>query len=60
MCDMADSTEELKDQRVPVMMTRTELKAVDDWRFANRVGSRSEAIRQLVTLGLKADEKGEK
>jgi hypothetical protein len=54
MCDMADSTEP-KDQRIPVMMTRSEVKAVDDWSFARRIRSRSEAIRQLVALGLKAE-----
>jgi len=43
-----------RDQRVPVMVTKAELRAVDDWRFARRFGSRSEAIRQLVALGLKA------
>jgi hypothetical protein len=57
---MADSTKPKKEQRIPVMMTAEEVKAVDDWRFANRIGSRSEAIRQLVTLGLKGDEKGGK
>ena len=60
MCCMTDKDAiEPKDQRVPVMMTRTELKAVDDWRFACRVNSRSEAIRQLVALGLKVGEKGQ-
>jgi metal-responsive CopG/Arc/MetJ family transcriptional regulator len=45
-----------KDKRVPVMMTAAELKAIDDWRFTRRIHSRSEAIRQLVALGLKAEE----
>jgi hypothetical protein len=52
---MADAPEEPKDQRVPIMMTRSELKAVDDWSFARRIRSRGEAIRQLVALGLKAE-----
>ena len=55
----ADSTEP-KDRRVVMMMTRSELKAVDDWRFARRISSRGEAMRQLVALGLKAKEKSEK
>lgn len=46
---MAD---EKKDQRVPVMMTLTEVKAIDDWSFTNRIRSRGEAIRQLVQRGL--------
>lgn len=52
MCNMADPTEP-KDQRVPVMMTASEIKALDDWSFARRIRSRSEAIRQLVALGLR-------
>jgi metal-responsive CopG/Arc/MetJ family transcriptional regulator len=43
----------LKDQRIPVMMTASEVKAIDDWMFANRLRSRSEAIRQLVAQSLK-------
>jgi hypothetical protein len=54
ICNMADSTEP-KDRRIPVMMTRSEVKAIDDWSFARRIRSRSEAIRQLVALGLKAE-----
>ena len=44
----------LKDQRIPIMMTVAEVKAIDDWRFANRVNSRGEAVRQLVAAGLKS------
>ena len=55
---MSDAAQtEPKDQRVVMMMTRSELKAVDDWRFARRIGSRGEAIRQLVALSLKAEER---
>jgi hypothetical protein len=48
-----DEVSELKDQRVPIMMSARELKAIDDWR-RNReeLPSRSEAVRQLVELGL--------
>ena len=49
-----------KDQRVPLVMTKAELDAIDDWAFARRIRSRSEAIRQLIELGLKVGEKGEK
>ena len=55
----ADSTEP-KDRRVVMMMTRSELKAVDDWRFARRISSRGEAMRQLVASALKASEKEER
>lgn len=42
------------DQRVPIMMTSTELAALDDWRAERRIWSRGEAIRQLVAEGLEA------
>jgi metal-responsive CopG/Arc/MetJ family transcriptional regulator len=44
--------DEKKDQRIPIMMTAAEVKAVDDWSFSNRIRSRGEAIRQLVQKGL--------
>ena len=49
---MAD---ELKDMRIPVMMAATEVGAIDEWRRKqDDLPSRSEAIRRLVELGLKA------
>ncbi len=44
---------QLHTERVPMHMTKSEVEAIDDWRFARRIGSRSEAIRQLVALGLR-------
>lgn len=38
--------------KVQAHVTDDELAAIDDWRFARRIGSRSEAIRQLIALGL--------
>ncbi|ASR06903.1 hypothetical protein CHY08_07100 [Rhizobium leguminosarum bv. viciae] len=38
---------ELKDQRIPVMFSKSELELIDDWMFAKRLRSRGEAIRQL-------------
>jgi hypothetical protein len=49
---MAD---ELKDLRIPVMMAAAEVAAIDAWRRKqDDLPSRSEAIRRLVELGLKA------
>ncbi len=45
-------TKELKDQRIAVMLTPSELEAVDDWSFAHRIRSRGEAIRILIDAGL--------
>jgi hypothetical protein len=49
---MAD---ELKDLRVPVMMSVADVSAIDEWRRRQPdLPSRSEAIRRLVELGLKS------
>lgn len=56
---MADD-KELKDQRVPIMMTPSELEAIDDWMFKNRIRSRGEAIRRLCQMGILSDEGSEK
>jgi len=47
-----------KDQRIPVMMAVDKVGAIDEWRrLQTDLPSRSEAIRRLVELGLKAKEK---
>jgi hypothetical protein len=47
---MADN--ERKTERIQVLMTPSELEALDDWAFANRIRSRGEAVRRLVEAGL--------
>ena len=39
-------------ERLQIMLTREELKALDDWRFAKRMPSRASAIRELLRHGL--------
>jgi hypothetical protein len=47
-------TEWMKDQRIPVMMSAEDVAMIDEWRRKHPdLPSRSEAIRQLVQLGLK-------
>jgi metal-responsive CopG/Arc/MetJ family transcriptional regulator len=41
-----------KDPRVILPMPRDLLAAVDDFRFANRIESRAEAVRLLLRRGL--------
>lgn len=41
-----------------VLLSADELAKLDDWRFAQRIGSRSEAIRRLLDLGLAAHAAG--
>jgi hypothetical protein len=42
-----------KTKRVLLLMTPSELQALDDWRSANQVWSRGKAIRELVERGIK-------
>jgi len=51
--------DQIKDQRVPVMMSVDEVEAIDERRRRQpNLPNRSEAIRRLFALGLKAKPKG--
>jgi len=39
-------------ERLQIMLTEEELKALDDWRFAQRMPSRAAAVRELLRRGL--------
>jgi hypothetical protein len=53
---MAEKTAKGKDlqrgERLQIMLDETELKALDDFRYANRMPSRAAAIRELLRRGL--------
>lgn len=42
-------------ERMQIMLTASEVAALDDWRFAKRMPSRAAAIRELLKRGLAAD-----
>lgn len=42
-------------ERLQIMLTENELKALDDWRFEKRMPSRAAAIRELLKRGLAAE-----
>ena len=42
-------------ERLQIMLTSEELKAVDNWRFSRRMPSRASAIRELLNRGLLAE-----
>jgi hypothetical protein len=42
-------------ERLQIMLTEEELKALDDWRFARRMPSRAAAVRELLKRGLAAE-----
>ncbi len=45
----------LRGERLQIMLTDAELKAVDDWRFTRRMPSRAAAVRELLRRGLAAE-----
>jgi hypothetical protein len=42
-------------ERLQIMLTDDELRAVDDWRFGKRMPSRASAVRELLKRGLAAE-----
>lgn len=42
-------------ERLQIMLEAEELKALDDFRYANRMPSRAAAVRELLRRGLAAD-----
>lgn len=45
---------EKKDVRVQLVISQSEIDALDEWRAANKIWSRSDAIRRLIAEGIKA------
>ena len=39
---------EKKDVRIQLVISQSEIDALDEWRAANKIWSRSEAIRQAI------------
>jgi hypothetical protein len=42
-------------ERLQIMLTPQELRALDDWRFKSRMPSRAAAVRELLKRGLTAE-----
>jgi hypothetical protein len=47
-----------REERLQIMLSASELKALDDFRFKFRVPSRAAAVRELLRRGLDADATG--
>ena len=45
----------MREQRLQIMLTEEELKAIDDWRFTARMPTRAAAVRELLKRGLAAE-----
>ena len=52
---MDEMGEITRKERLQIMLNGSEVKALDDWRFAKRMPSRASAIRELLKRGLTAD-----
>lgn len=48
-------TDLTRGERLQIMLTPEELKALDDWRFSRRMPSRAAAVRELLRRGLQAE-----
>ena len=44
-----------RNEKLQLMLDDEELKAIDDWRFENRMPSRAAAIRELLRRGLQSE-----
>jgi len=42
-------------ERLQIMLSQGELRAIDTWRFGKRMPSRASAIRELLKRGLAAE-----
>jgi metal-responsive CopG/Arc/MetJ family transcriptional regulator len=42
-------------ERLQIMLTEEELRALDEWRFSKHMPSRAAAIRELLKRGLAAE-----
>ncbi len=45
---------DIRDERLQVMLSPEELAAVDDFRFKHRMPTRAAAVRELLKMGLAA------
>ncbi|HPV23631.1 MAG TPA: hypothetical protein PLJ65_05600 [Casimicrobium sp.] len=48
-------TDLTRGERLQIMLTPEELRALDDWRFNHRMPSRAAAVRELLRRGLEVE-----
>lgn len=46
-------------RRLQLKITAEEIQAIEDWRYANRVPTLSEAVRRLIVVGLEMTQEGD-
>ena len=52
-----ESDDELLTERIIIPVSKIMVEEIDDYRFANRIGSKADAVRRLIEAGLRAEEK---
>ena len=52
---MDDQSKKVRQVRLQISLSEATLEAINDYRFANRTPSRSEAVRQLLRIGQTAE-----
>lgn len=56
---MNDDKTNKRNQKLQLMLSEEELRAIDDWRFENRMPTRAAAIRELLRRGIFTNEFGQ-
>ena len=56
MDEQADRKVSKRTEKLQIMLSDEELRAIDDWRFDHRLPSRAAAIRELISRGLHTGE----
>ncbi|MCW7545436.1 hypothetical protein N7I30_16675 [Aurantimonas litoralis] len=52
--------DEPKSERFNMFISRSELTAIEEWGWRNRIRSKSEAVRRLIQIGMLFDENSDK
>jgi hypothetical protein len=55
LLEAAMNGEDARGERLQLMLTAEELKALDDFRFSRRMPSRAAAVRELLRRGLSSE-----
>jgi hypothetical protein len=53
---MTDQEAPRRTEKLQLMLSDEELRAIDDWRFDKRIPTRAAAIRELLRRGLNSPE----
>ncbi|GAB5468488.1 MAG: hypothetical protein Kilf2KO_15180 [Rhodospirillales bacterium] len=53
---MSESRPTKRTEKLQLMLNDEELRVIEDWRFSNRMPTRSAAVRELMRRGLQAED----